>query len=65
MVEGLLVLLEQFAQIIQQQAEEIDLLKDEIRILKGEKKRPTFKPSKLDQETEKSRKDAAEAKKKT
>lgn len=63
MVEGLLVLLEQFSQIIQQQAEEIDLLKDEIRILKGEKKRPTFKPSKLDKETEKSRKDAAEAKK--
>ncbi len=63
MVEGLLVLLEQFSQIIQQQAEEIDLLKDEIRILKGEKRRPTFKSSKLDQETEKSRKDAAEAKK--
>ena len=63
MVEGLLVLLEQFSQIIQQQAEEIDLLKDEIRILKGEKKRPTFKPSQLDKETEKSRKDAAEAKK--
>ncbi len=62
MVEGLLVLLEQFAQIIQQQAEEIDLLKDEVRILKGEKKRPTFESSQLDQETEKSRKDAAEAK---
>lgn len=39
--------------MIQQQAEDIQLLKDEVRILKGEKKRPTFKPSKLDKETEK------------
>ena len=56
MVKSLLVLLEQFSQIIQQQAEENDLLKDEVRVLKGEKKRPTFKPSQLDKETEKSRK---------
>jgi hypothetical protein len=55
-VKSLLVLLEQYSQIIQQQAEEIDLLKDEVRVLKGEKKRPTFKPSQLDKETEKSRK---------
>jgi len=36
----------------QQQEEEIALLKDEVCILKGEKKRPIFKPSKLDKNTE-------------
>jgi len=40
-------LAEQFAQKIQLQAEEIDQLKDEINILKGEKKRPIFKPRRL------------------
>ena len=62
-VKSLLVLLEEFAQIIQQQSEEIDLLKDEIKHLKGEKKRPTFKPSQLDKETEKSGKGEGEEKK--
>ncbi len=47
-VKVLLELLEQFAERIQQQDEEIAQLKDEINILKGEKKRPKFKPSKLD-----------------
>ena len=46
-------MLEQCFHVIQQQAEEIDVLKDEVRVLKGEKKRPTFKPSKLDKETDK------------
>ena len=50
-VKGLLALLEQFAERIQEQDEEIARLKDEIRILKGEKKRPTFKPSQLDLQT--------------
>lgn len=50
-VKGLLVLLEQFAERIQEQDEEIAHLKDEINILKGEKKRPTFKGSKLDAQT--------------
>ena len=50
-VKMLLLLAEQFAQKIQLQAEEIDQLKDEINILKGEKKRPIFKPSKLDEKT--------------
>ncbi len=49
LVKSLLALLEQFADYVRQQAEEIQLLKDEIRILKGEKKRPAFKPSNLDQ----------------
>jgi len=51
-VKGLLVLLEQFAARIQEQDEEIARLKDEVIILKGEKRRPKFKGSKLDSETE-------------
>ena len=50
-VKGLLALLEQFAERIQEQDEEIACLKDEINILKGEKKRPAFKGSKLDSKT--------------
>jgi hypothetical protein len=50
-VKGLLGLLEQFAERLQEQDEEIARLKDEISILKGEKKRPTFKPSKLNSQT--------------
>lgn len=51
LVKGLLALLAEFAERIAQQDEEIAHLKDEINILKGEKKRPKFKPSKLDKET--------------
>jgi hypothetical protein len=51
-VKGLLGLVEQFAERLQEQDEEIARLKDEISILKGEKKRPTFKPSKLDSQTD-------------
>jgi len=50
-VKTLLALLEQFAERVQQQDEEIAQLKDEINILKGEKKRPVFKGSKLDKQT--------------
>lgn len=51
-VKGLLALLELFAVRIQEQDEEIARLKDEVSILKGEKKRPKFKGSKLDSETD-------------
>jgi hypothetical protein len=37
---------------VQQQYEEITLLKNDINILKGEKKRPVFVGSKLDKKTE-------------
>jgi hypothetical protein len=37
----------------QKQQEEIDVLKDNIKVLKGEKKRPKFKASKLDKSTDK------------
>lgn len=50
-VKTLLAFIEQMAELCQQQSEEIERLKDDINILKGEKKRPVFKPSKLDKET--------------
>ena len=51
-IKALLGLVEQLIERVQQQDEEIALLKDEVNILKGEKKRPTFKGSKLDKSTE-------------
>jgi len=51
-VKALLGLTEQLIERVQQQDEEIALLKDEVNILKGEKKRPVFKGSKLDKGTE-------------
>jgi hypothetical protein len=53
-VKALLDLIEQLVERVQQQDEEIALLKDEINILKGEKKRPVFKGSKLDKSTQSS-----------
>ena len=50
-VKALLGLVEQLIDCVQQQDEEIALLKDEVNILKGEKKRPVFKGSKLDKNT--------------
>ncbi|MEE8059533.1 MAG: hypothetical protein V3T17_17115, partial [Pseudomonadales bacterium] len=50
-VKALLGLVEQLIERVQQQGEEIALLKDEINILKGEKMRPVFKGSKLDKNT--------------
>ncbi|RLJ22471.1 hypothetical protein DJ031_00850, partial [bacterium endosymbiont of Escarpia laminata] len=51
-VKALLGLVEQLIERVQQQDEEIALLKDEVNILKGEKKRHVFKGSKLDKNTE-------------
>lgn len=47
LVDSLLVIIELLVERVRQQDEAIQLLKDEVRILKGEKKRPTFKPSQL------------------
>jgi len=41
----LLGLIEDLAERVQKQDEEIALLKDEVRVLKGQKKRPQFKGS--------------------
>ncbi|CAG0907082.1 unnamed protein product [Cyprideis torosa] len=51
LVKALLGLLEQQATHIVLLEETVAGLKDEINILKGEKKRPTFKPSKMDKST--------------
>jgi hypothetical protein len=47
----LFVYIELLIEHSQKQQEDIEVMKDEIRILKGEKKRPKFKPSKLDEST--------------
>ena len=49
---ALLGVIEGLAARVQQQDEEIALLKDEIRMLKGGKKRPHFKPSQMEEQTE-------------
>lgn len=48
LVLRLLELIEQLVQKVWQQGEKIAQLEDEIAVLKGEKKRPRFKPSQLD-----------------
>jgi hypothetical protein len=53
LVKDLLAIIEQMATRITQQDEDIALLKDEINILKGEKKRPVFKGGNLDKKTDK------------
>ncbi len=51
LVKGLLSIIEQLVDQNQKLKEEVSILKDDIRVLKGEKKRPKFKPSKLEQKT--------------
>jgi hypothetical protein len=48
-----LEIIEQLAERVQRQEEEIARLTDEIAVLQGEKKRLKFKPSKLDEEATK------------
>ncbi|WP_041395406.1 IS66 family transposase [Photobacterium profundum] len=52
LVKGLIGIIEQLSDTVERQQEEITLLKDEINVLKGQKKRPKFKPSKLDTNTD-------------
>ena len=51
LVKRLLSLIELLIEDNRKHKEEIDILKDEVRVLKGEKKRPKFKPSKMDEST--------------
>src|SRR6266481_1645691 len=53
LVTLLLGLIEDLAERVQKQDEEIAQLKDEVRVLKGQKKRPQFKPSQMDEQTDK------------
>jgi hypothetical protein len=62
LIKSLLGIVEQLADKVQLQEEEIQQLKDEISVLKGEKKRPTFKPSKMDQEAGKDKDEKDEGK---
>jgi len=50
LVRGLIGIIEELAQTVQSQAEELQRLKDEVSILKGQKKRPRFQPSKMNEQ---------------
>lgn len=52
LVQSLVGIIEGLAEIVSHHEETIDVLKDEIQVLKGEKTRPRFKPSKMDEQTE-------------
>ena len=52
LVEALLAIIGQLFELFEQQKEQISQLKDEIRVLKKQKKKPAFKPSKMDEKTE-------------
>ena len=56
LVQTLVGIIELLSDKAQKQEEEIRLLKDEIKVLKGEKKRPKFKPSKMEEKTKKKKK---------
>ena len=55
--EDITPLVAQLLGIIQEQAEEIQLLKDEIARLKNQKPKPKIKPSNLDKNTDKKNKE--------
>ena len=50
LVKELVGIIEELAQSVQSQAEQIERLNDEVAILKGQKKRPRFQPSKMNEQ---------------
>ena len=50
LVKELIGLIQELAETVGSQSEEIERLKDEVSILKGQKKRPRFKPSKMNEQ---------------
>ena len=64
-VTGLHDIAQQLVEHCAHQQEQIDELKDEVRVLKGQKKRPKFKPSKLDKTTSEEDNDEGSDKKST
>ena len=63
LVKELLGIIAQLIETVQFQQEQIVQLKDEIRVLKGQKKRPVIKPGKLDAQTTAGEQTAPSAKK--
>ncbi len=65
LVQSLVEIIERLAETVQRHTDTIGQLKDEISVLKGEKKRPVFKPSKMEDQAGKTAgDDKAEGKKK-
>jgi hypothetical protein len=52
LVDGLLAIIEELSETVRHLEEENGRLKDEILVLKGEKSRPKFKPSRMEKDTE-------------
>lgn len=59
LVKALVAMIEGLAEENQRQAEAMQQMRDEIAVLKGEKAKPKFKSSKMDEETEKAKDDEA------
>ena len=59
LVKALVAMIEGLAEENQRQAEAMQQMRDEIAVLKGEKAKPKFKSSKMDEETEKGQDDEA------
>jgi hypothetical protein len=60
LVKRLVEIIEGLREANQRQAEAMQQMRDEIAVLKGEKARPTFKSSKMDERTDKAKEGAAE-----